>query len=78
MRWYYMNEYAMSFDLDNNGFVDLYEYTQEAKAAMNRITQNTARGYAPVTVAMLSAVVSFAFLLADLFITRLKIKNPKE
>lgn len=72
IHWYYLKQHAMSFDLDKNGFVDLYEYTQEAKEAMNKITQNTARSYAPVTVALLSSAVSFAYLLVDLIVVRLK------
>ncbi|MEZ4811558.1 MAG: hypothetical protein R2819_14455 [Allomuricauda sp.] len=77
IRWYYLNEHVKSFDLDKNGFVDLYEYTEEAQKAMNKITQNTARSYAPVTVALLSSTVSFAYLLVDLVMVHLKIKNSK-
>ena len=77
IRWYYVEQHAMSFDVDQNGFVDLHEYTEEAKEAMNRVTQDTARVYAPITVALLSSAISFAFLLVDLFITRLKIKRTE-
>jgi glucan phosphoethanolaminetransferase (alkaline phosphatase superfamily) len=77
IRWYYIAEHAKSFDLNNNGFVDLNEYSDEAIEAMNRVTQDTARNYAVITVALFSCMISFAYLLADLIITRLKIKKSK-
>ena len=77
IRWHYITEYAKSFDLNGNGFVDLNEYSDEAVEAMNRVTQDTARNYAVITVALFSGMISFAYLLVDLIITRLRIKKSK-
>ncbi|WP_036379920.1 hypothetical protein [Muricauda sp. MAR_2010_75] len=77
VRWHYIKSYAESFDLDGNGFVDLNEYSDEALKAMNRVTQDTARGFAFITVALFSSMISFAYLLADFTITRMKIKKSK-
>ncbi|MDC6366546.1 hypothetical protein [Allomuricauda sp. AC10] len=78
IRWYSLKQHAKSFDLDQNGFVDLYEYTDDAIKAMNRVTKNTARGFAFLTVAILSSAVSFAFLVSDLVVTHFKLKKLKQ
>lgn len=77
VRWHYIKSYAESFDLNGNGFVDLNEYSDEALKAMNRVTQDTARRFAFITVALFSSMISFAYLLADFIITRMKIKKSK-
>lgn len=75
VRWYHIQEYAESFDLDQNGFVDLDEYTDEALNALNRVTQDTTRNFAFITIAILSSALSFSFLLADLAVIYLKNKK---
>lgn len=77
IRWHYIRSYAESFDLNGNGFVDLNEYSDEALKAMNRVTQDTSRGFAFITVAVFSSMASFAYLVADFIVTRLKIKKSK-
>ena len=78
IRWNYLKQHAMSFDLDQNGFVDLHEYTDEAIKAMNRVTQDTSRGFAFLTTAALSSTIAFAFLASDLIVTHLKLKKKKK
>ncbi|RDY60656.1 hypothetical protein [Flagellimonas nanhaiensis] len=78
IRWHYLKQHALSFDLDQNGFVDLHEYTEEAKEAMNRITMDTARGFAFLTAAALSSIIAFAFLVSDLTVTHLRLKKTKK
>ncbi|SHH05449.1 hypothetical protein [Flagellimonas flava] len=75
IRWYYISEHARSFDLNNNGFVDLHEYNEEALAAMNKMTQDTAKNFACVTVGMLSAAISFSYVLVEFVLIRFKTKK---
>lgn len=77
IRWHYIKAHAESFDLNGNGFVDLNEYSDEALKAMNRVTQDTARGFAFITVALFSGIISFTHLLVDFTIIRLKSKNTR-
>ncbi|WP_420604228.1 hypothetical protein [Flagellimonas sp.] len=75
IRWYFISEHAKSFDLNQNGFVDLDEYNEEAINALNRVTQDTAKNFAFITVGMLSLAVSFSFLLVEFLMARFKIKK---
>ena len=76
IHWQFISEYADKFDLNGNGFVDLNEYSDEAIKAMNRRTYGEAvRIYAPATMAALSSMIGFAFLLSDWVVTRLKNKD---
>lgn len=76
IHWQFISEYANKFDLNGNGFVDLNEYSDEAIKAMNRRTYGeSVRIYAPATMAALSSMIGFAFLLSDWVVTRLKNKD---
>jgi hypothetical protein len=76
IHWQFISEYADKFDLNGNGFVDLNEYSDEAIKAMNRRTYGeSVKIYAPATMAALSSMIGFAFLLSDWVVTRLKNKD---
>ncbi|MDF0708981.1 MAG: hypothetical protein VX772_09900 [Bacteroidota bacterium] len=78
IRWQFISDYASKYDLNGNGFVDLNEYSEEAIAAMNRKTYGaTVRNYAPVTMAVFSSIVGFAYLISDWAVVRLKNKEQK-
>lgn len=79
IRWQFISDYASKYDLNGNGFVDINEYSEEAIAAMNRKTYGTTvRGYAPLTMAVISTIIGFAFLLSDWSVTSLKNKEQKK
>ena len=77
-RWQFISDYASKYDLNGNGFVDLNEYSEEAIAAMNRKTYgSTIRSYAPLTMAVISSIIGFAYLLSDWAVIRFKNKEQK-
>lgn len=80
IRWHFISEHAKSFDLNGNGFVDLEEYTdtEEAMEALNRVTQDTAKNFAFITGAILSATSSAIFLSLDLLFTYRKSKKESK
>lgn len=79
IHWQFISDFASKFDLNGNGFVDLNEYSDEAIEAMNKRTQGASvRTYAPLTMAAISAIVGFAFLVSDLIVYRLKNKESKK
>lgn len=79
VRWHFISEYASKFDVNGNGFVDLGEYSEEAIKAMNRKTYGAAvRIYASLTMAALSSIVGFSFLMSDIMVFRLKNKEFKK
>jgi len=76
IRWQFISDYASKFDLNGNGFVDLNEYSEEAIKAMNRRTYGAnIRLYAPLTMAVFSSIIGFAYLLSDWAVTRFKNKE---
>jgi hypothetical protein len=78
IHWQFIEEYADKYDLNGNGFVDLNEYSEGAIAAMNKKTNGkNIRILAPATMAVLSSIVGFAYLVSDLFVIKLKnqVKN---
>lgn len=76
VRWHFIKEQLQSFDLNQNGFIDLEEYTDEAIEALNRRTQNTARNFAFLTGAVISTVISLIFFTTDRLRTHRKNKEP--
>ena len=79
IHWQFIAEYAQKFDLNGNGFVDLNEYSEEAINAMNKSTYGSkVRIYAPATMAVLSSIIGFAFLVSDVAVTRLKQKKSEK
>ncbi|WP_318312026.1 hypothetical protein [Flagellimonas crocea] len=70
--------HAESFDLNHNGFVDWKETNHESQAAIRRVTNDSARNFAFLTVGIFSFVLSVIYLLFDSIITFLKVKNQKE
>ncbi|WP_228234885.1 hypothetical protein [Allomuricauda sp. M10] len=78
IHWQFIEEYADKYDLNGNGFVDLNEYSEGAIAAMNKKTNGkNIRILAPATMAVLSSIVGFAYLVSDLFVIRLKSQEKK-
>ncbi len=78
IHWQFIEEYASKYDLNGNGFVDLNEYSEEAIAAMNKKTNGkNVRNLAPATMAVLSSIVGFAYLVSDLFVIRLRSQEKK-
>lgn len=76
IHWQFIAEYANKFDLNGNGFVDINEYSEEAIEAMNKRTYGASvRTYAPLTMAALSSIIGFAFLVSDLAVARLTKKQ---
>ncbi|TXK03758.1 hypothetical protein [Flagellimonas aequoris] len=79
IHWQFIAEYASKYDLNGNGFVDLNEYSEEAMDAMNKRTYGSkVRIYAPATMAVLSSIIGFAFLVSDVTVTRLKQKKSEK
>ncbi|RIV46777.1 hypothetical protein D2V05_02125 [Flagellimonas pelagia] len=79
IHWQFIAEYASKYDLNGNGFVDLNEYSQEAIEAMNKQTYGASvRTYAPLTMAVLSSIIGFAFLVSDIAATRSKQKESEK
>ncbi|WP_127023824.1 hypothetical protein [Flagellimonas beolgyonensis] len=79
IHWQFISDYADKYDLNGNGFVDLNEYSEEAIKAMNKKTYGTnVRIYAPLTMAALSSIIGFAYLINDWTVTRLKIQEYKK
>ncbi len=79
IRWQFISEYASTYDLNGNGFVDLDEYSDEAIEAMNQRTQGAnIRTYAPLTMAVFSSMIGFAYLISDWAVTNLKNKEQKK
>ncbi len=79
IHWQFISDYADKYDLNGNGFVDLNEYSEEAIKAMNKKTYGTnVRIYAPLTMAALSSIIGFAYLISDWTVTRLKIQEYKK
>ncbi len=64
-----------SFDLNNNGNIEMEEYTEEYRIASLKVTRDTARNFAFITGAMYSFVISFFYLLIELIRTHLKFKK---
>ncbi|MBO0328964.1 hypothetical protein [[Muricauda] lutisoli] len=78
IRWQFISDYASKYDLNGNGFVDINEYSDEAIAAMNKMTGSAKeRNYAALTIAGLSSIIGFAYLLSDWAVIRLKNKEQK-
>ncbi|WP_420400723.1 EF-hand domain-containing protein [Flagellimonas sp.] len=77
VRWYFIKEQLQAFDLNQNGFIDLEEYTDEAIEALNKRTKDTARNYAFLIAAVISAVVSLTFYTTDVLRAHRKIKKSK-
>ena len=76
IRWQFISDYASKYDLNGNGFVDLNEYSDEAIAAMNKMTGSAKeRKYAALTIAGFSSIIGFAYLLSDWAVIRLKNKE---
>jgi len=76
IRWHFISEFASKFDTNGNGFVDLSEYSEEAIKAMNKRTiGDKARLSAPVTIAALSAIIGFCYLVSDVMVLRLQNKE---
>jgi hypothetical protein len=76
IRWQFISDYASKYDLNGNGFVDLNEYSDEAIAAMNKMTGSAKeRNYAALTIAGFSSIIGFAYLLSDWAVIRLKNKE---
>ncbi|WP_293293847.1 hypothetical protein [Allomuricauda sp.] len=76
IRWQFISDYANTYDLNNNGFVDLNEYTDEAMEAMNKRTYGAnIRLYAPVTMAIISSIIGLAYVLSDWAVIWLKNKK---
>ncbi|MCK0160667.1 hypothetical protein [Allomuricauda sp. F6463D] len=75
IRWYYFHEYAASFDLNNNGFIDWRETNSESQNAVRKIIDDAPRNFAFLTVGVFSFLVSLLYLLIDVVITFLKIKR---
>lgn len=76
IRWQFISDYANTYDLNNNGFVDLNEYTDEAMEAMNKRTYGAnIRLYAPVTMAIISSIIGLAYVLSDWSVIWLKNKK---
>ncbi len=74
--WHFLMERLKDFDLNDNGFVDLDEYSDEAMKTMDVIVQGSPeKNYAALTIALFSSFVSFAYLLADLIIIHKKTNN---
>ncbi|WP_330097326.1 hypothetical protein [Flagellimonas taeanensis] len=79
IRWQFISEYASTYDLNRNGFVDLNEYSDEAIEAMNKKTYGAdIRTYAPLTMAVFSSMIGFAYLISDWAVTNLKNKEQKK
>lgn len=79
IHWQFISEYANKFDLNGNGFVDMNEYSAEAMEAMNKRTYGAnVRIYASLTMAALSSIIGFAFLISDWAVTYLKIKELRK
>lgn len=77
IRWYYIREYATSFDLNNNGFIDWEETNPESQDALKKTTNDTGRNFAFMTVGIFSFALSFIYLLFDVAITFLRVKKLK-
>ena len=75
IRWHFIKEHMLSFDLNQNGFIDLDEYSDEAIKALNRVTRDTAKNFAFLTGAILSATIAGIFLSIDLLLTYRKTKK---
>ncbi|WP_194550540.1 hypothetical protein [Zobellia nedashkovskayae] len=65
MDTYYKMDYS-SFDLNNNGNMELSEWTDEAKIAMEKVTGDTARTFAPIIGLIFSTVVSIIVLISGI------------
>lgn len=78
IRWQFISDYASKYDLNGNGFVDLNEYSEEAIAAMNKMTSGAKeKSFAALTIAGLSSIIGFAYLLSDWAVIRFKNKEQK-
>ncbi len=77
IRWYYLKNQLDTFDLNHNGFIEMGEYSDDYRIAMERVTRDTARNFAFITAAVFSLFVSILFLLIDLTRVHLKIKKSK-
>jgi len=79
IRWQFISSYAQKYDTNGNGFVDLNEYSDEAMAAMNKMTSGAkAKSFAALTVAVLSSIIGFAYLISDWAVTYLKNTEQKQ
>lgn len=79
IRWQFISEYASTYDLNGNGFVDLDEYSDKAMEAMNKkMIGANIRIYAPLTMAVFSSMIGFAYLISDWAVTNLKNKEQKK
>ncbi|RYC52587.1 hypothetical protein [Flagellimonas olearia] len=76
IRWHFISEFTSKFDTNGNGFVDLSEYSEEAIEAMNRRAYvANVRNYAPLTLAALSSIIGFSYLVSDVMVLRLQNKE---
>ncbi len=75
IRWEFILENAKSFDLDNNGFIDGAEVTEEAIRAQNKATSDTGSNFAFITAAFFSLIVSFTIFLTTSVIAYLNTKS---
>ncbi|MBR9854553.1 MAG: hypothetical protein GYB37_08240 [Algicola sp.] len=76
IRWQFISDYADTYDLNGNGFVDINEYSDEAIEAMNKRTYGAnIRLYAPITMAVISSIIGFAYILSDWAVIWLKNKE---
>lgn len=73
----YLEFQVDSFDLNNNGNIEMEEYTDEYRIASEKVTRDTARNFAFLTGAIFSLVISSLFLLIDLIRVYLNIKKSK-
>jgi hypothetical protein len=64
-----------SFDLNNNGNMESSEWTDEAKIAMEKVTGDTARTFAPIIGLIYSSVVSIIVLISSFVWSNVVKKN---
>jgi hypothetical protein len=62
---YYKMDYS-SFDLNNNGNMEMSEWTDDAKIAMEKVTGDTARAFAPIVGIIYSTVIAIIVLISGL------------
>ncbi|NJB72781.1 hypothetical protein GGR42_003272 [Saonia flava] len=75
LRWNYLENQILAYDLNSNGNMEWNEYTEEYKIASQRFISDTARNFAFLTGAVFSLIISSLILLVDLIQTRLKLKK---
>lgn len=77
LKWKYLEMQLDSFDINENGFIDLEEYTGDYRAINEKYYRDTARNFAFLTAAIFSFLIAVVVLLIAIVLYKLRLSVKK-